>query len=509
MTTTGSRLSGGSFLQKPVLTTEQKIRLLEQRISNERSVLMLLTIASILGITAPILAPQYLPKWARVAAIGGSALVASGVAYAAGKGVKKEEIFNGYEKRSTQSFLTREAQQMTNEDMDDEIRNNAARAARIMKQYPQPMWIPLLAKYGLQEWIPIAQQIQREMNPPPPAPVVAPAVVVGQKAIDAAIAEGREPMDYSWIDSKFIRQSKVICAPKGSGKSVLASYLSARFVAENPDGELRICDPHFSLRSAEYAEDETIWLPGIPKNVVSEQYLVKDADSAFKMFLRLRQEGRRRVDNELKNEPELHLLCDEFDGYVKRWSDNQLEEIVGPKGIIQEVQDEYRKYHVNCSLIVHSLKKENTGVDSSAFAQMDMLFLGSSLADPNTKYPADIEPKRLLAAQQMMQQQLEKQDGFACVVRKLNEPAQIQVVPWINPMDHALQYGGGVAQKPAEVKEIPEDLSWEEKLERLKQWVIQQGTVSDETLKQKYEDLTGLKLNTPDAVAYLREMLGI
>ncbi|MFM6349006.1 MAG: hypothetical protein ACKPFK_28280, partial [Dolichospermum sp.] len=180
-----------------------------------------------------------------------------------------------------------------------------------------------------------------------------------------------------------------------------------------PDGELRIGDKHFD-------ENESQWLPGVPTNILLNQFVAKKPEQILKMFRRAKQLLDYRIEGGIKQKHSeckpFKLICDEFEGFVMGLTDAEKAEVMN---IIAQTQDEGRKYLINITLGMHSLKEKRIGIDSSVLFQMDVLCLGSALADPNTKFPTYFDSKSLLKRQIELQRTLKKSQGFACVVCKL------------------------------------------------------------------------------------------
>jgi hypothetical protein len=358
-------------------------------------------------------------------------------------------------------------------------------------------WVQQYGLHGLVD-LPVVQQ-EAVIDVKAESPQLAPSLFnPSQSSFDQISDDLSTPVDYTWMDAKFINASKAVFGPKGSGKSVYLAYEAIAFLTHYPEGELRIGDKHFD-------EDESQWLPGVPTDILLNQYVAKKPDQILAMFQRAKQLLDHRIENGIKqNHPECRpfkLICDEFEGFIMQLSDAQKTDVMS---IIAQTQDEGRKYLINITLGMHSLKKERIGVDSSVLFQMDVLCLGSALADPNTKFPADFEAKALLQKQMELQRNLKKSQGFACVARKLGEMAKVEVIPFLDLSQFTFEITQDT--QPASVQNTPKDTSdW---LETIKQWANELGRqpTSDE-LKQVWKQLTNQELNSK-GVVFLLEKLG-
>ena len=136
--------------------------------------------------------------------------------------------------------------------------------------------------------------------------------------------------------------------------------------------------------------------------------------------------------------------------------------------------------------------------------QMDVLCLGSALADPNTKFPADFESKSLLQKQMELQRTLKKSQGFACVVRKLGEMAKVEVIPFLDLSQFIFDVDSQEVQ--SEPEEIPQPVDINP-YQKIKDWIKQLGkNPTDSQLIEAWKKVTGIEL-TSDALQLLKNNL--
>lgn len=358
--------------------------------------------------------------------------------------------------------------------------------AGYVNRLPEMERVRWMQTYGLQGLVELPEVQQAVIEQPTQQPALSASFSPNQSTFDQISDDLAIPVDYSWIDAKFINSSKAVFGPKGSGKSVYLAYEAIAFLTHFPNGELRIGDKHFD-------EDESVWLPGVPTDILLSQYVAKKPEQILKMFRRAKQLLNHRIENGIKaKHPEcvpFKLICDEFEGFVMGLTDAEKSEVMN---IIAQTQDEGRKYLINITLGMHSLKKERIGVDSSVLFQMDVLCLGSALADPNTKFPADIEARILLQNQQELQRNLKKSQGFACVVRKLGEAAKVEVIPFLD----LSQFSFDVSSHTEQPKEPQPQENTADYYQILVEWVKTLGRqpTADE-LKAAWKHLTTQELN--------------
>ncbi|MFO0053478.1 MAG: hypothetical protein ACK53Q_11115 [Dolichospermum sp.] len=354
-----------------------------------------------------------------------------------------------------------------------------------------------MGQYGLQGLVELPQVQQAVIEQPTQQPALKGSFNPSQSSFEQISDDLAVAIDYTWIDAPFVNSSKAVFGPKGSGKSVYLAYEAIAFLTHFPDGELRIGDKHFD-------EDESVWLPGVPADILLNQYVAKKPEQILKMFRRAKQLLDHRIENGIKSKhPEcvpFKLICDEFEGFVMGLTDAEKSEVMN---IIAQTQDEGRKYLINITLGMHSLKKERIGVDSSVLFQMDVLCLGSALADPNTKFPADFESKALLQKQMELQRTLKKSQGFACVVRKLGEMAKVEVIPFLDLSQFSFDV------EPIQQQDTPQPTPQDNinPYQIIGDWIKQLGrNPTDSELVQAWQQVTGISL-TADALTLLKNNL--
>lgn len=364
----------------------------------------------------------------------------------------------------------------------DSLRSLAAKV-NALPPYERARWVEQYGLQGLVE-VPVPMQVELE-TPSQPSPALSASFNPGQQSSFSDISEGMQtPVDYTWMDAKFINSSKAVFGPKGSGKSVYLAYEAIAFLHHCPDGDLRIGDRHFD-------EEESQWLPGVPADVLLDKFVAKKSSQILEIFRYTGKILNYRIDNSIRaNNPKcvpFKLICDEFEGFLLQISDEEKQEVIN---IITQSQDEGRKYQVNITLGLHSLKEKRIKIDSSVLFQMDVLCLGQALADTVTRFPSDFEPKQLLQKQSELQRSLGKNQGFACVVRKLGEPPAVAVIPFLDLSKFSFQVDAVEESEPQGTKTSNGDWT-----EIMTTWL---GSLEEkptpEAVRVKYREITGLDL---------------
>jgi len=199
----------------------------------------------------------------------------------------------------------------------------------------------------------------------------------------------------SWINTEFIRNSKVVVGAKGSGKSVFMRYEGARCWLEQTTEQgyprLFIYDPHYDID-----DKSKHWLTPISQQyLLDNKMLVKSVRQGYQLFIDAANELQRRIKGISKDRDLFKIYADEFETFKRATQSGELknEEFQRLISIIMMIQDEGRKYNVECCLGLKSLKKENTGLDSSTIAQMDWLLFERAAYDPTTRFPSDFDQK--------------------------------------------------------------------------------------------------------------------
>lgn len=302
--------------------------------------------------------------------------------------------------------------------------------------------------------------------PPLQHPEVAEAIAHGQLPVTvnpnnqpslSELTSTTNEIDYSWFDNSFIDTSKAVFGGKGTGKSTYMAFEAARFLQLHPDGILLIGDIH-------YDEESSKWLPGISSEVLLDKYLAKKADQVLQVVRWCKKELRDRINKGDKKRVPVKLILDEFLGLTRRWEKEEVEEVME---FIAESQDEGRKFRVNVTLGLHSIKEKRSGIDSSVLFQMDLLVLGGSIADTTIKWPADFEVKELSSLRNQVQASLKKGQGYACVVKRQNDAPMVVVLPDLEL--NAISISTGDNQPDTSAVKASVDADW---LMELQKWAM-------------------------------------
>ncbi len=450
-----------------MLLFNKERQLIERVIIRERQMIACFFLGGISATVLPILAPKLKREIKLFSLLYGVASNAAAT-YGVYSRNRKENIYKSLDNAQAAALADQMRHTVAFSGAVQKIESQRKLAGYIaqLSQYEQPRWVQMFNLGGIIPPTTIDAVVEENKTV---------AIDKRQSSFDELTADLAPEIDYSWLNEKFVSASKVVFGPKGSGKSIYLAYEAIAFVQLHPDGELRIGDRHFS-------EDESQWLPGVPADILEKKYVASKREQILAMFRRAGSLLRHRVDSGIRLSHSecrrFKLICDEFESFILQLDDDEKKEVMG---IIAQSQDEGRKYGVDITLGVHSLKKERIGIDSSVLFQMDVLCLGQALADPNTKFPADFDTKKLLSEQHTLQSILKLNQGFACVVRKGGEMPQVVVMPFID-----------LSQYQVEINQPSQN--W---LELIQQWVTSLGRIPTAAeVKDWWETNTGNTLTS-------------
>ena len=448
---------------------------IEQLIRVERAVLGIFAAGAIAGTFSPLLLPQA-SRIAKTLSLGYGMVSAGAFTLCTHLQRRKEKIYQSIDAGQLQELKQQMTHAIAYSSSVGKIEATRKLAAFVQQLPPweQSRWVQQFGLQGLVEPPTLEAEVRAY-------PGLTTDIRSEQSSFGDLSEELAPAIDYSWLDERFLCASKGVFGARGSGKSTYLSFQALQFLQFHPDGELRIGDIH-------YDEEESQWLPGTAADELLDKYVATHPTQILALFRRARQLLRERIDSRDRKAFPFHFICDEFVGFMSRLTDDERFEVVK---IIEDNSFEGRKYGVSITLGLHSLKKQMTGIDSSALLSgMDLLFLGRSLADPATKFPADIDAKRLLTEQEQLQAVLNEQDGRACVVRKLGDVPVVVVLPFIDLTGYSAS----------------QDADW---YEEITAWVQGLGRKPQpQELRAKWEVLTGQTLND-EGLKLLREHLGI
>jgi hypothetical protein len=384
--------------------------------------------AAIIGTLTPILAPK-LPREIKLASLGIGVIASASFAVAISWIEEKEQIWKAILRAKKESLKNNMAYRMATDSAIQEMEASRALAYQQIAKLPpweQGKWI---AKFELGGILPQLQPSDPATQPHPPEPqpitAIAHTLNLGNSGLDE---EAIAPL-LEWLDSAAILASKAVVGAKGSGKSTALQYEAARFLLENPGAQLLIADIHFD-------PDRSQWLQGVPAEELEGKFVWCRAEQIIGLFRFIKSELLKRIEKRDRSGHQIKLICDEFVGFMARLDDKSKEEIIK---IIQFVQFEGRKFNINITLGLHSAKKEVTGIGSDILANFDLWLLGRTIADPVTKWPADIDAKSLLQEMTALQTEIPPELGRLCVVKKLQDAPQVVLFPNVDLSRLAIQ----------------------------------------------------------------------
>jgi hypothetical protein len=117
--------------------------------------------------------------------------------------------------------------------------------------------------------------------------------------------------------------------------------------------------------------------------------------------------------------PRIKIFWDEEDSYYKYWTTGLgrnpkvFEETIST---VATIQDECRKFGVQITIGMHSIKLKNTGIDSSTLAQMTWVMFEKACMDINSTFPSDFELAEIKPPMKALMGELDRKKGRAVIV---------------------------------------------------------------------------------------------
>ena len=256
--------------------------------------------------------------------------------------------------------------------------------AKDVRELPMTAQVRYLEKFQLHGLVAL-QPASNDSSPQSSENTTTVNVSKAQLASQMKAIEQRTNINMQWIDDEFIYSSCIIVGAKGSGKSHFMKWKATKYFLLNPDAKIYIFDPHFDKD-----DPATYWLQDMPIDILWQQVIFKNVEDIYKQFVNIRSEFNSRIkeSRRLPKVQKIRIFWDEEENVKRNLSSDKFKFILET---IDMIQDEGRKYGIEIDIGMHSLKKENTGIDSAALSQMNWLLFEKACYDPTTKYPSDFD----------------------------------------------------------------------------------------------------------------------
>ena len=307
--------------------------------------------------------------------------------------------------------------------------------------------------------------------------------------------------DTSWINDDFINKSKAVIGAKGSGKTYFMHYLATRWKQLNPEGIVFIFDSHFDP-----TDPKSVWFAGVEQEPLIGTVIFKKHEDIRDKFKDIQKEIHRRIENNLKppHVPKIKIFWDEEDSYFKFWNTGLgknpkvFEETVST---VATIQDECRKYGIDITIGMHSIKLKNTGIDSSTLAQMTWVMFEKACMDINSTFPSDFELSEIKPPMKALMSELDRSKGRAVIVLDPDryEPI-ITALPLLPVIQLNVQSGEGS-------KTSPEDMEMYKQLIEYCRELLNQGEElpTIEEIQELYNEATERELDKKIAEMILEQ----
>ena len=215
-------------------------------------------------------------------------------------------------------------------------------------------------------------------------------------------------IDTSWLTPEFANESKVLVSERGGGKTNVLKWL----VSAIPEEQLILIDPH--LLANQFNNDgKAVWLNC---SADEEQKLIPHTSNEIRSVLnRVKAEGKARIQGRGKVSGPIHIVLDEGDSDEIKGRDGCLGELVE---FLEQAASEFRKVNINVTLVLHTLKKNQTGLDASILSQFSWLIMGGFGASSDVVWPGDFDPKYWSAQREQANSLLDQSKARACILRR-------------------------------------------------------------------------------------------
>lgn len=499
-----SRVAGGSFQQRqPVL--QNVVDLCQQPVMVNRAAMAAIGALGSLMLLTPICYSK-LPKSLKGGMLAGATVnfVALGVLAVAA--IEGEQIWATTRKAQKEIDVKQSLDNAVQLRILEKEAEKLQQAVEWLKTLPEQERLFFAQKYNLLGMIqPVQMQAVVEQPQLSQQTIETHTIPLNpQMSIEqlvSAYAEEESAIDDSWLDQSFIDESKAVFGAKGSGKSTYLRAEAAYFKTGHPDGILWIGDIHFD-------EDDTecSWLNGVSMQDQLKNFVADNPEKVYQFFKLFGKEMKRRVDNKLKNEPPMKLICDEFTGFMDSLTEEQRYIVLKT---IEHSEFQCRKFNKGGGITIglHNLKKGDgktgSGLDSSVLANLHILGMGAALCDPNIKLPADFDIKKLEPQRQELQESVKPGEGRACILRRLGDSPIAVILPNLSGDVAAMKFDSGpvVPVQAIDVESEPVQDPWsdapvENPMLTLKEWFLSQSKEpTDADLALKFQELVGRECN--------------
>lgn len=307
--------------------------------------------------------------------------------------------------------------------------------------------------------------------------------------------------DTSWIDAEFVNKSKAIIGAKKSGKTYFMHHLASRWKQNNPEGIIIIFDSHYDPST-----EEGTWFHGVEQKPLLDTVIFKKQEHIRDKFKEIQKEIHRRIENDLKppHVPRIHIFWDEQDSYFKYWTTGLgndprvFEETIST---VATIQDECRKYGIDITIGMHSIKKLNTGIDSSTLAQMTWVMFEKACMAANSVFPGDFAVSAIRPPMLQLMEELDRSKGRAVIVL---DPERCKPIITGLPLLPIIQLNVQGSETP---KTSPEDIEIYKQLIEYCREVLNQGEdlPTVEEIQELYNEATERELDKKIAEMILEQ----
>lgn len=228
-------------------------------------------------------------------------------------------------------------------------------------------------------------------------------------------------------------QPAALVGKRRSGKSRLAAYKMQQLY--HAGHLVMIADYHFNPATPDDPEHVN-WLPGV--DLIETGILIQSEHELITAIQKLLTEGQQRLTGKRPKTQPVHLLIEEWEGWMNRLSEEDAEFCASAA---QQISYEFAKVGVAVSITCKSIKDKTTGLDSTIFDGADLYLMGPAINARHQAFPADLasDRERLSAHRNQMLTRVGVQQRVAVFRDALDGSSRVVVTPDLTQQQFVFQ----------------------------------------------------------------------
>jgi hypothetical protein len=268
----------------------------------------------------------------------------------------------------------------------------------LIAQLPVEQQVAWLTRLGYPDFIPVVAQPVYDL------PQGLEALEVGRPQAVSVLPEG--VIDTAWLTPEFARSSKVVVAERGGGKS---NYLYWEVSQLDPADKNFICDPH--LLANQSNRGGSVWIDCSPEE--ERKQIAHTSAAIARILTEVTAEGRARLAGKPWTQ-RIKVVLDEGDDRIVIGKEGCIGELME---FLEECSNAWRKVGIEVTLVLHTLKKGQTGLDMSILSQFSWLIMGGFGASRDVPWPHDFDATDWSKQREQANAGLPQDRARACILR--------------------------------------------------------------------------------------------